>query len=157
MSLYEIDHEATQRRLDEITSDGLRALRAVRQESEEIDKSIAELLENRELARQALDEQVKAAAQPVEPEPEAKPRPRPATLALGGDEFRQAREERQAVDEVRPAPVVRPPAPPEPEQKDEPQPRRTFAAPRRGGRPVRTDVAPVAEANFRAPRAVTWR
>jgi Sec-independent protein translocase protein TatA len=115
MSLYEIDHEATQRRLDEIISDGLRALREVREESEEIDKAVQEMLEKRELERQALDEQVEAAAQPVEPEPEEKPRPKPTTLALGGDEFRQEREARKTQEPVE-----------APEQKDEPQARRTF-------------------------------
>jgi len=134
MPLYEIDPDATRRRLEEITTDGLRALREIRQQSEDIDKSVQELLEQREIERQALDEQVKAAAQPAEPEPEAKPKPKPSTLALGGDEFRQARVERQTAEEVRPAPAPRPtpPAEPEPEQPtDVPQPSRTlkFGAP----------------------------
>lgn len=86
MSLYDIDHAATQARLDAITAGGVRALGECARRSAEIDKQVQEMHARQERQRQAGD----VRATQIRPEP---PRPqRPATLALGGEEFREARQ-----------------------------------------------------------------
>jgi hypothetical protein len=120
VTLYEIDQDATRRRIEAITTNGLRALTDLRQRSEDIDKAAAEMFERQERAKQELDEQVKAAAatEKADETQEADARPKPKrTLSLGGEEFHQNREVKQA--EAAPTPAPEPPA-------TEERPNRTF-------------------------------
>lgn len=92
MALYEIDHDATQRRLDAITSNGLRALGDCTRRSAEIDERVAEMLAHQEREKQAMDERIKQATEERTSHAEpARPVTKPATLALGGEEFQEAR------------------------------------------------------------------
>lgn len=125
MSLLDVDLDAP-RRIEGITADGLRALGEVRQRSVEVDKAADEMFERQERTRQELDEQVKQAAAAQNDKPEEKPdedRPKPKrTLSLGGEEFHQPREAKQAET---PKPAAAPSVPsvppvPEAEVKDEP-------------------------------------
>lgn len=118
MSLLDIDADAP-RRVEAITAGGLRALGEIRQRAEDIDKAADEMFERQERRRQELDEQVEQAAaaqneKAGEPEEEERPKPK-RTLALGGEEFHQARETKQAE-----APKPAPPPAPEPAPQDEP-------------------------------------
>lgn len=161
MSLYEIDHAATQARLDAITADGLRKLGDAARRSEEIDKQTKEMLARQEREKKAMDERVAQAKAAAEPETPVAP-PKPATLALGGEEFAEARAARE--QDRLPAPPqparqtprhgvplpgrlafpnpVRPPVPPAPpvQQPPAPPPRRTLAlgAPEDREQPART-------------------
>lgn len=123
MTLYEIDQDATRRRIEAITTNGLRALTDLRQRSEDIDKAAAEMFERQERAKQELDEQVKAAAATEKAdegqEVDARPKPK-RTLSLGGEEFHQNREAKQA--EAAPTPAPPAPEPPAAEER----PNRTF-------------------------------
>jgi len=107
MSLYEIDHAATQARLDAITADGLRKLGDAARRSEEVDKQTKEMLARQEREKKAMDEQVAQAKAAAEPETPAAP-PKPVTLALGGEEFAEARATREQ---------DRLPTPPQPAQQ----------------------------------------
>ncbi|MDQ3786615.1 MAG: hypothetical protein M3422_05140 [Actinomycetota bacterium] len=122
MSLLDIDPD-TPRRIEGITADGLRALGEIRERAKEIDKAADEMFARQERMRQELDEQVKqAAAQNAKPEDkpeEPKPRPKPSTLALGADEFKEARQARKAAEEPKPAEAPKP-APPTPEEPPRP-------------------------------------
>jgi hypothetical protein len=134
VSLLDVDANAL-RRIEGITADGLRAMGEIRERGKELDKAADEMFAQRERQRQELDEQVKqAAAKKTEEKPAEEARPKPKrTLALGGDEFRQAREARQA-DPQKPMPPQQRPGPPPqrpagpqqpvppPEPKDEPKP-----------------------------------
>lgn len=124
MSLYEIDLDATRRRVDAVAANGLRELGECRQRSEDIDRSVAEMFERQERAKQEMDERVRLAAEQKDepPAPAARPRPK-ATLSLGGEEFQQTREAKAEVT----VPEARP-AQPEPEQRpdQEPRPSRTL-------------------------------
>ncbi|MCT2587397.1 hypothetical protein [Actinophytocola gossypii] len=91
MSLYELDPDATRRRIEATAAAGLRALGETATRSEAIDKQVKDLLERREREKQAMDERI-AQAKPAEPEPPTRVPPKPATLALGADEFRTTRE-----------------------------------------------------------------
>jgi hypothetical protein len=117
VSLLDVDLDAP-RRVEGIAADGLRALGEVRERSAAVDKAVDEMFERQERTRQELDEQVRQAAEGEQPEEKAdEDRPKPKrTLALGGDEFHQARETTQAEAPKPPAP---PPAGPEPEPKNE--------------------------------------
>lgn len=98
MTLYEIDDEATRHRIEAITAGGLRAMGELRQRAEDVDKSAEAMFERQEREKQAMDERVKL-AEKDKPEPEpAKPKfpPKPATMSLGAEEFKQAREARKA-------------------------------------------------------------
>jgi hypothetical protein len=87
VTLYEIDLDATRRRVEAVTADGLRALGEVRQRSVDIDRTVDEMFERQAREKQAMDEQVKLATTKEE-QPEAE-RPRPKrTLKLGADEDR---------------------------------------------------------------------
>lgn len=117
MSLLDVDVDAP-RRIEAITADGLRALGEVRQRADDIDKAVDEMFEQRERARQELEEQVRQATNDTsEAKPDEEERPKPKrTLALGGEEFQQAREAKQAEP---PKPAGPPPVAPSPE----PEPR----------------------------------
>jgi hypothetical protein len=125
VTLYEIDQDATRRRIEAITSGGLRALTDLRQRSEDIDKAVDEMFERQERAKQAMDEQVKLAsvAETAEEGQEADARPRPKrTLSLGGEEFQQNREARQA-ETAAPPPAT---TPDQPRPQDEDRPSQTL-------------------------------
>lgn len=89
MSLYEIDPAATRARLDAIAANGLRALSECARRSEEIDKQVRDMLARQERAKRAMEKLVKQA---TEDTPPPRPAARPATLRLGADEFREARQ-----------------------------------------------------------------
>lgn len=140
MTLYEIDQDATQRRIEAITSNGLRALTDLRQRSEDVDRAVDEMFERQERAKQEMDEQVKlaAAAEKAEEGQEDDTRPKPKrTLSLGGEEFQQNREARQA--ETASATPPPPPAaqPDQPRPQDEVRPSQTFKL---GARDEQDDV-----------------
>jgi hypothetical protein len=129
VTLYEIDQDATRRRIEAITTNGLRALTDLRQRSEDIDKAADEMFERQEREKQELDERVRlaAGAEKVDESQEADTRPEPKrTLSLGGDEFQQNREARQA--ETASATPPPPPAtePDQPRPQDEVRPSQTF-------------------------------
>ena len=124
MALADIDAAATQRRIQEAVDASRKAFADLVQRSAEIDarfreaaaKEEAELkaaLERKadaEAARQAAEQEKQPEEKPEEP----KPRPKPSTLALGADEFKEARQARKVAEEVRPAEAPKPvPAPPE--------------------------------------------
>lgn len=106
MSLYEIDHGATQARLDASGASGLRALDECARRSAEIGKQVKAMRARQEREKQAIDEQVRNATR-NKPEPPKQPPARPATLALGGEEFRETK----AAQQPRPLMPPRPPAP----------------------------------------------
>jgi len=106
VNLLDVDLDAP-RRIEGIAAAGLRALGAARQRSADVDKAVEEMFERRERARKELDEQVEQAGETEEKADEDRPKPK-RTLSLGGEEFHQARDVRQAE------------APPEP--RNEPAP-----------------------------------
>jgi hypothetical protein len=89
VSLYDIDHAATQRRIEAAAAGGLRALGETARRSEEIDQQVRDMIERRQREKQAMDERI-AAAKPEPEQPPEQARPRPATLRLGAPEDRQA-------------------------------------------------------------------
>lgn len=126
MSLLDVDLDAP-RRIEGTTAAGLRALGEVRQRSEDVGKAAGEMFERRERARRELEEQVRQAAAEngrTEDKADDEDRPTPRrTLSLGGEEFHQGREAKQAET---PMPAAAPP-PPEPKPEDEPaRPGRTL-------------------------------
>jgi hypothetical protein len=133
MSLADIDADAARRRLQEIAEESKAAFTAQSQRSAELnaDASAAAAKEAADLkaVEQRLAEVEAARESAAAPEEEAKPRPKPATLSLGGEEFSQAREARQAaVEEPKPAPPVPPVPPMTPElvASEPPAPNRTL-------------------------------
>ncbi len=104
MSLYEIDQAATQARIDTVTTGGLRALNECARRAEEIDKQVEEMFARQEREKKAIDEQVEQGNK-NKPEPPDRPTAKPGTLALGAEEFREAREAEQA---ARPGPQPAP-------------------------------------------------
>jgi hypothetical protein len=110
MSLYEIDHAATQARIDAIGASGLRALGECARRSEQIDKQVLEMLAREEREKQTIDERAEQAKQH---EPPARPTPKRSTLALGAEEFREAgspnraRQESQATRGAQGTPATR--------------------------------------------------
>lgn len=124
MSLYDIDHAATQARLDAVTSGGLRVQGECARRSAEIGEQAREAAARQERAKLAMDELVKQAK---EKPPEA-PKPaesKPATLKLGAEELRP----RPNPPPPRPPnpPPPRPPAPPRVAQPAAPAPAKSEA------------------------------
>jgi hypothetical protein len=123
MSLADIDAGAARRRIQEIAEESKAALTAQSQRSAELnaEASAAAVKEAADLkaVEQRLAEVEAAREAAAKPEEET-PRPKPATLSLGGEEFAQAREARQAAEPK--------PAPPEPEPvvSEPPAPGRTL-------------------------------
>jgi hypothetical protein len=126
VSLLDIDPD-TPRRIEGITADGLRALGEIRERAKEIDKAADEMFARQERMRQELDEQVRQAAaknaKPEEKPEEPKPRPKPSTLALGADEFKEARQARKAAEAPKQAEA---PKPAPPVQEEPPRPGKTL-------------------------------
>jgi hypothetical protein len=125
MSLSDIDAAATRRRIQEIADSSRKAFEAHAQRSAEIDAAFREAAAKEEADLKAVEER-KAAAEARKAEAEAaekKEKPKPATLSLGAEEFREARQAGNA----RPEPE--PPATKEeqPATKEElPRPNRTL-------------------------------
>jgi hypothetical protein len=128
MTLIDIDDVAAKQRLHEIASASKAALDARVRQAEELAAQAREAFEREEadlkaaLERKAEAERASAAKEAAEKEaaekeqePE-KPKtpPKPATMSLGADEFKQAREARKNA----PEPVPTPPPPPAPEKPD---------------------------------------
>jgi hypothetical protein len=149
MSLYEIDHAATQARLDAITADGLRKLGDAARRSEEVDKQTEEMLARQEREKKALDEQVAQAKAAAEPEPPAPPRP--ATLALGGEEFAEARAAREQ-DRLPAPPQPAPPAQQTPHHGVPLPGRLAFPNPARPRPPAPPQTPPVHQPPVSPPR-----
>jgi hypothetical protein len=112
MSLYEIDDAATQRLLETVTAESVRALDECGDRSDEIDREAREAFAREAAERQALEEEIEK-GRPPDPQPEETtsaatwgPRAaKPTVLALGGEEL-------QAPPSPAPAPPVPPPVPP---------------------------------------------
>lgn len=157
----EMDPGATQRRIDQITEAGLRALDDAAEQAAEIDRVAAEEAARREEAIQAsLDEAARKKAEREEQAAQQQPpsawanRPtRPTYLALGGEELQE--HQRPASPLPPPLPVPVPPAaPPEPPAAEPPReaPRDRYlsfgsadeegAPPARSPRPAPTRPAP---------------
>ncbi len=121
MTLYEIDPDTTRRRIEAATAGGLRALGDLRQRSADVDTAIDGMLDRQERAAREMDERVRLAAaarEKDEPADEARPRPRTGTLALGAEEFREAREARKTAGQ--PAPADPQPAQEKPQRRRPP-------------------------------------
>ncbi|MGB3440162.1 MAG: hypothetical protein WBA97_15560 [Actinophytocola sp.] len=147
MSLADIDATVTRRRIQDAVDASRKTLENLAQGSAEIDAQFREAAAKEEaeltaaLERKAAAE-AEAARLAAEQEKdkqaeEPKPRPRPSTLSLGADEFKEARQVKQVVEETKPA---APPPPAEPETRDEPaRPGRTLKL---GARDDAADEAP---------------
>lgn len=122
MSLYEIDHDATRRRLDAVTAGGLRALSECARRSAEVDKQVRDLRERQERAKQ--DRTMQAADKPARQGRPARPghaaqpnqaeapvtkapdtTPEPGVLKLGAPEDREPAETPPKPRPRRPAPA----------------------------------------------------
>ncbi|GAB1508515.1 hypothetical protein [Actinophytocola sp. KF-1] len=135
MALADIDAAATQRRIQEAVEASRKTFADLVQRSTEIDNRFREAVAKEEadlkaaLERKADAEAAaarKAAEREKEQQPEEpKPRPKPATLALGADEFKEARQARKAADEVKPVDAAKPVPPPVP-AAEPPRPGKTL-------------------------------
>ncbi|OLF15634.1 hypothetical protein [Actinophytocola xanthii] len=110
MSLDEIDHVATQRRIEMAAAGGLRALRETARAGEAVDKQVREMRERHRREKQTMDDRIARTAQPT-PRPNPRPTPRAGTLSLGADEFREARQPHETPQVAKPAPDAPKPRP----------------------------------------------
>lgn len=125
----EIDEGATQRRMEEILSTGLRGLEECAERSAEIDREAAETAARQEAEIKEMervrDEQ--RAAQQADSQPAAQPwpsrQPKPSVLSFDGEEF-AAHAPTPPTGFAEPAAVI-PPPPPEPGTEPAPSARPT--------------------------------
>ena len=134
MPLYEIDDAATQRRLETVTAEGVRALDECGERTDQIDRAAREAFAREEAERQAMAEEIEKGRNPEpapgEPAPIAPWQVRPpksTVLSLGGEELvtpppaavpAPVPEPPTVQPAPAPAPVRRPPAPAEDEDDD---------------------------------------
>jgi hypothetical protein len=126
MSLSDIDAAATRRRIQEIADSSRKAFEAHAQRSAEIDAAFREAAAKEEADLKAVQER-NAAAEARKAEAEAaekkQDKPKPATLSLGAEEFREARQAGKARPEPEPpATKEEPPA----TKEEPPRPNRTL-------------------------------
>jgi hypothetical protein len=151
MTLIDIDDRAAKARMLEIVAANKEALDAHSRRAAELateeraaqdrDEAALKAAQERKAKAEAATAQQAAEQEKDKQVDEPKAKPKPSTLALGADEFKEARQARKVEEAPKQAPPQRPAPPAEPKDEPKPEPARPSRTMKLGAR----DDEPTAE------------